>query len=594
MVCAKVLNRLTGLVFVFASMQAAAAVSVKSFNLTVHTLVGGNRGAARIVLSDIAPIGGQVVTLTSTRSAAGVPPTVTIPAGIQSLLFSFPTLGVSGSTPAQITASIADQGANDTLTINPATLKALILKSKTFEGGGGTQCEAILNGLAGGTGLTIPITGGSSLTVPPSVTFPNQKGSLVFLVHSHGVDSNVSTNVSGPGGIQAPLTLIPATLSSITFTPNPANAGTNPIGRVYLRGAAGPSGITIGVASDNTSITVPATVTIAADKTFAGFVVPVSQLATDQTAKITATLGSNSKAITANFKAVMAPSKVIKFYVQDMIYDPVRKLIYAAPNNQDGSLYPFDPVTGASRPAIVLPSAVNSIALTGDQSCLLLGCVDSKVRVYNPATKHIDSTFSVPGVPIKLFGLPGTRNSFALTTDPWTYVFDGATQRPKQVAIGIATAFSTDGIHVSGGDFRTRSSYYVTTITSDGFSDPVGGDQTCSTSHQTYQFGHPVTGEGLYLDPTSANKLSSLPLHPTDEKAVDRLPDGKSIFAAAFSPHSVEVFDLSTMKTLLYKPIFPLTGGIGKIIYAGPHHYAYCNFSGTENDIVIATDYSAP
>ena len=77
--------------------------------------------------------------------------------------------------------------------------------------------------------------------------------------------------------------------------------------------------------------------------------------------------------------------------------------------------------------------------MSGDDSNVIVGGTDGKVRVLDASTYAIKETISCPGgnSAVALTALPGTPDSFILANDPWTYVFDGTTQRPNKGAIGI-------------------------------------------------------------------------------------------------------------------------------------------------------------
>ena len=92
---------------------------VASLALNPTTVTGGNSSTGTVTLTAIAQAA-TTIALASNNSAAGVPASVTVPAGSQSRTFSIGTTQVPATTSAVITASLNATSRSATLTINPA------------------------------------------------------------------------------------------------------------------------------------------------------------------------------------------------------------------------------------------------------------------------------------------------------------------------------------------------------------------------------------------------------------------------------------------------------------------------------------------
>jgi hypothetical protein len=91
-------------------------VTVASLALNPTSVHGGNTSQGTVMLTELAPAGGTVVTLASSnKGVATVPASVTIPAGAQSATFTVSTNKVSSSTSVRISASAG--GATQTVTL---------------------------------------------------------------------------------------------------------------------------------------------------------------------------------------------------------------------------------------------------------------------------------------------------------------------------------------------------------------------------------------------------------------------------------------------------------------------------------------------
>ena len=154
-------------------MFSGVSVSPTSVN-------GGGSVTGTVFLNANAPTGGTVVNLSSNNSAASVPATVSVPAGMSSAPFTVTTSAVASNTPVTITASLA--GASDT---------------------------AGLTVVAGG--------GGSSISGVGALNISNVGATIVWTTSSAS-DSQVAYGTTSSYGSLSPLDSAQVTSHSVNLT----------------------------------------------------------------------------------------------------------------------------------------------------------------------------------------------------------------------------------------------------------------------------------------------------------------------------------------------------------------------------------------
>jgi hypothetical protein len=91
------------------------ASSLVSIVVDPPAVFGGSTATGRVLLSFPAPAGGVAVGLSSTSTAASVPPSVVVPSGSDSLLFNIATQSVSTEASVGIVGRTADREVQGTL-----------------------------------------------------------------------------------------------------------------------------------------------------------------------------------------------------------------------------------------------------------------------------------------------------------------------------------------------------------------------------------------------------------------------------------------------------------------------------------------------
>jgi hypothetical protein len=418
--------------------------TLSSVSLSPSTVLGGASSTGTVTLNGAAPTGGAVVTLTSNDPSATVPASVTVAAGATNATFALTTTAVATSTQVTISATYsATQGA--ILTINPATLSSVSLSPTTLIGGASATGTVTLGSAAPASGAVVTLTSNNtSATVPASVTIAAGATSATFTVTTSGVGTTTPVTISGTyNGTQgATLTINPATLSSVSLSPNNPVGGASSTGTVTLSGSAPTGGDVVTLTSNNTSVAaVPASVTVPAGATTATFIITTVPVAANTTVSISSTFNGTTRSANLTVRAA-TPSSV--------------------------SLSPNNPIGGASSTGTV---TLNGAALPGGDIVTLTSS--------NTSAAVVPASVTVPA--------GATTATFTITTTPVTAntsvtisaAFNGTT-RTATLTVRAATPslLSLSPTSVTGGNSSTG------TVTLNGAA-PASGAVVTLTSNNT-------------------------------------------------------------------------------------------------------------
>ena len=189
------------------------------------------------------------------------------------------------------------------VTLNPATVPGGTVTTTNF---------ITLSTPAPSTGMVVALASSnpSAAATPASVTVPASSLSAAFSIVTSAVTSStaVTISASSPGGTQsAVLTVAPTSgLSTLQCSPSSLPSGGQSTCTVTLSGGAS-GGVTISLSSNNSLLSVPASVTVTAGSTMATFGATVGTVGATQSAVVTATLGGVSR--TAGF-TLSAPTSL--------------------------------------------------------------------------------------------------------------------------------------------------------------------------------------------------------------------------------------------------------------------------------------------
>jgi hypothetical protein len=245
-----------------------------SFTLNSNAVIGGNVVSTVVRLAAPAPAGGAVVTLSTNRTdlvtfPAG--PTVTVPAGATTAVVQVATEGVVSAVNVQVGASLLGVTRNQTLTINPARLKQIVVNPDTVAGGNSTKAKVVLDGKAAEAfNLNLSIQGNpagysvspTSITIPAGATesaeFTVNAGfelaTRTRIVQAVRVNSS-NTVIDGP--VTGIFTVQSIIISTFTIAPPTIESGGTAVGTLTLSADAPAGGVSILISSSLPGVAQP-------------------------------------------------------------------------------------------------------------------------------------------------------------------------------------------------------------------------------------------------------------------------------------------------------------------------------------------------
>jgi hypothetical protein len=294
---------------------APGTIALASLALSPTSVVGGSTSTGTVTLNGAAPAGGTLVTLASNHTAAGVPPSVTVAAGLTSAVFGVTTSAVPATVSATISASAG--GATRTAALSITAPPAPSTPSLLSPANGATLAQPITfdwNDAANAATYLIQIDNSSNFTTPLTFTQTVSQSQTTVSglpaqqlfwrvrgINSAGVNGSFSSSRSFTAQAAPPV----ASLSAVSVNPTSVVGGNASIGTVTLTSAAATGGLLVNLSSSNTSVaTVPASVTVAAGATTATFSATTSTVASSTAVTITATQGSTTRTATLTVNPV--------------------------------------------------------------------------------------------------------------------------------------------------------------------------------------------------------------------------------------------------------------------------------------------------
>lgn len=276
------------------------------------SIAGSGTDACTVTLSAAAPKNGMTVSLSSSNAAVSVPATVTVPTNATSAEFTATVSLVRSTQTVTLIASAASASDSFVLLLN-AAISTLSLNTTSISFGDvlvntAATYSAILTStgnapvtikgasIAGAgfrvSGAPLPVTLNPGQAMALRIQFdPTVTGAASGQLT---ITSNASTNptaVMGLSGRAEPVLAILSALScgSASFAGSGTDACT-----VMLSSAAPSGGQPVSLSSSNRAVSVPAIVTVPANRTSAEFTATVSRVESAQTATLIASASSVS------------------------------------------------------------------------------------------------------------------------------------------------------------------------------------------------------------------------------------------------------------------------------------------------------------
>jgi hypothetical protein len=262
--------------------------AVVSVVFSPGSVFGGLPGSGKVTLEEPAPPGGTVVTLSSDRSEAMPPATVTVLEGTSSVNFVVQTTAVAANKIATITGSTVLGSAGGSLTILPAVPYSITFGPNPVFGGVIVTATLKLGSPAPPGGLQVALQSQNTAvaTVQSSVTVVAGATTASFPVYTYGVASQVVAVIKASANgatIAFGFTVKPAVPAGITFNPANVFGGFPSTATLTLNGKAPAGGLVVALQSKSPGVVSPNvnSVTVAAGTSSAQFTVttyPVASL----------------------------------------------------------------------------------------------------------------------------------------------------------------------------------------------------------------------------------------------------------------------------------------------------------------------------
>ena len=280
---------------------------VSSITLAASSVASLGTTTGTVTLSTNAPVGGKVVTLSSSNaSVASVPVSVTVAAGTRTATFTITAGSVNANTNATITAITNNSSGSATITVTPpaAVLSTLTTVVTAVTGGVPVTGTVTLTSAAptGGAVVTLASSSTTIGTVPASVTVAAGATSATFTITTRTVTAASSLTITATrNGVSktATITVNPVrVVSTLTLNPTSVRGGTNSTGTVTLSGIA-TEAVVVTLTSGTTAVArVPTSVTVPAGSTTATFTITTLTQTATRTSVITARTGTTSRTAT--------------------------------------------------------------------------------------------------------------------------------------------------------------------------------------------------------------------------------------------------------------------------------------------------------
>lgn len=251
--------------------------------------MGGNQDVVLARLDGVAATA-RTVSLSSV-AAAGLPATVTVPAGVVYGAVAFTPQGVDSTVAATVTATHNAVVRTTSLTINPANLLTFYFTPATIAGGNNVAGVVRLDGFAGPGGRVVTLSSPSAnVVVPATSTVASQTTAKSFTVTTLGVGSTTPVTCSATAGAvvkNATETLTRAVVQYAQPSTTTPTGGTSFTVTVRLTGKAGPGGTTFTLSDNSAFASTPASATVPAGQLAVAFTVTTSPVGANTPVTIT-------------------------------------------------------------------------------------------------------------------------------------------------------------------------------------------------------------------------------------------------------------------------------------------------------------------
>lgn len=265
-----------------------------SVRLSPSTVVGGSPTYCTINLDGAVGTGYRAVSMTSDNASATVPATVYLAPQTSSVTFTVNTTAVTSVQTATLSATSETITRQGILTVRlKPQVTSVVLSATNMVGGNRIYLAVYLDTPAPAGGMNIALSSTlASANIPTSLYVVGGSNSGLTYFTPNAVDSAATGSVtatSTPSSVTQNFSVVPANLTSLSFSPASVNGGTSSVGTLRFDGTTGPSGRVVTLASSSAGVTVPVTVTVPSGRTVFQFVANTNGVSVDTNATVTAT-----------------------------------------------------------------------------------------------------------------------------------------------------------------------------------------------------------------------------------------------------------------------------------------------------------------
>ena len=302
------------------AINLQAPVLVSGVVCSPTSLVQSAVATCTVTLTQTALTGGASVTLSSNNTLLTVPTTVTVAAGATTATFSATAAAsIASSQTATVTASYNSSTQTASVNLQAPVFVSGVLCSPTSLGqSAASTCTVTTTqpALTGGASVTLS-SGNTLLTVPATVNVTAGATTAMFSATAAAtIVSNQTATVTASYNSSTQTAsvnlLAPVLVSGLVCSPTSMGQSAVVTCTVTLTQTAMTGGASVTLSSNNTLLTMPATVTVAAGATTATFsATAAASIPSNQSATVTATLGTSSQTATINLQAPVLVSGVV-------------------------------------------------------------------------------------------------------------------------------------------------------------------------------------------------------------------------------------------------------------------------------------------
>jgi hypothetical protein len=363
-------------------------VTLSSISFCFASVTGGTRTSCFFFLSDGAPPGGAVLTITSSDPAvARVPASYTVGPSATYAAFRVLTAPVTSPTPVIITVSCGGVTCTATLTVLPGAVDSLSVTPEILAGGASATGVVTLTGPAppGGAVVTLASDPPGAATVPESLVVPSGATAATFPIVTRqvaGLTPVTVTATCGGASRAAMLRLWPTTLASISLEPGSIKGSLSTSGRVTLTAPAPGGGTIVTLTSETPGLaSVPGTVLVPAGESSASFRVTTRPVQGTSMVTLSASLAQETRQAYLMIVSISLASVAVRPGAVMGGTPSTGTILLSGPAPPGGAMVTL---TSANPAAAVVPGSVivpegatkatfpvTSSAVTQDQSMLL-------------------------------------------------------------------------------------------------------------------------------------------------------------------------------------------------------------------------------